>query len=74
MTKEEYQQWAEHPQTKQFHQYLTDYRAQLMARWAQGALTGDDSLMAIARAQMADEIVNLDDDSIDEFYRKQEAV
>lgn len=73
MTKEEYQQWAAHPQTKQFHQYLTDYRKQLMERWAQGALTGDDSLMAIARAQMADEIVNLDDDSISEFYRNQEA-
>ena len=74
MIREEYQLWAEHPQTKKFHQYLSDYRAQLMERWAQGALTGDDSLMAIARAQMADEIVNLDDDSISEFYRKQEAV
>lgn len=74
MTKEEYQLWKDHPQTKQFHQYLTDYRAQLMARWAQGVLVGDDSLMAISRAQMADEIVNLNDDSIGEFYRSQGAV
>jgi len=74
MIKEEYQLWKEHPQTKQFHQYLVDYRAQLMDKWAQGALTGNESLMAIARAQMADEIVNLDDDSISEFYRNKEAV
>lgn len=74
MDKEKYQSWKEHPQTKEFHQYLIDYRAQLMNRWASGALAGDDSLMAIARAQMADEIVNLDDDSISEFYRNQEAV
>lgn len=74
MNKEEYQLWAEHPQTKQFHQYLKDYREQLMERWANGALVGNDSLMAIARAQMADEIVNLDDDSISLFYRNQEAV
>lgn len=74
MTKEEYQLWAEHPQTKQFHQYLSDYRKQLMERWAQGKLYGDESTMAIARAQMADEIVNLDDDSISKFYRIQEVV
>lgn len=70
MNKEDYLLWAEHPQTKQFHQYLKDYRANLMERWAQGALSGDDSLMAIARAQMADEIVNLDGDAISEFYRE----
>lgn len=74
MNTEQYQLWKDHPQTKQFHQYLVDYRAQLMERWAKGALTGDDSLMAIARAQMSDEIVNLDDDSISEFYRNKEAV
>lgn len=69
MTKEEYQLWAEHPQTKQFHKYLSDYRKQIMERWAQGGISGNDSLMAIARAQMADEIVNLDHDAISEFYR-----
>lgn len=73
MDADKYQLWKEHPQTKEFHQYLIDYRAQLMDRWAQGGLVGNDSLMAIARAQMADEIVNLDDNSISEFYRSQEA-
>ena len=73
MDSTEYDAWKNHPQTKQFHQYLIDYRAELMSRWAQGALVGDDSLMAIARAQMADEIVNLDDDSISEFYRNMDA-
>lgn len=73
MLKEEYQLWKDHPQTKQFHQYLLDYRKQVMEKWANGALIGDEALMGIARVQMAEEIVNLDDDSISEFYRKQEA-
>lgn len=70
MDKDQYQLWVSHPLTEAFHQYLRDYRKQLMERWAQGSLSGDDALMAIARAQMADEIVNLDDDSISEFYRE----
>lgn len=69
MTPEQYESWKEHPQTKQFHQYLMDYRSDLMERWAQGKLHGEDNLMAIARAQQADEIVNLDNDAISVFYR-----
>jgi len=75
MTKEEYQQWKDHPLTKQFHQYLRDYRQTLMEKWAQGGYhpSSPDGLMAVARCQMADEIATLDDDSIDEFYRKEGA-
>ena len=68
LTKENYQQWVNHPQTKEFHQYLKDYRKTLMERWAQGKLSEVDNLMAIARAQMADDILTLDDDSISQFY------
>lgn len=70
MTKDQYEEWAAHPLTKQFHQYLTDYRQHLMDRWAQGQLASpQDQMMAVARCQMADEITTLDDDSISEFYR-----
>jgi len=69
MDSKDYDVWKNHPQTVQFFQYLKDYRLDMMERWAQGGLVGEDSLMAIARAQMADEIVNLDDDAISEFYR-----
>lgn len=70
MSKEQYQEWAAHPLTQQFHQYLRDYRQQLMDRWAQGQMVdSQDQLMAVARCQMADEIATLDNDSISEFYR-----
>jgi len=75
MSKEEYQQWKDHPLTQRFHQYLKDYRQALMEKWAQGALapTSPEALMAVARCQMADEIATLEDDSIADFYRKEGA-
>jgi hypothetical protein len=71
MSKEEYQQWKDHPLTKQFHQYLRDYRQTLMDKWAQGGYhpSSPEALMAVARCQMAEEIVTLDDDWIANFYR-----
>ena len=71
MSKEDYQQWKDHPLTQQFHQYLRDYRQTLMDKWAQGALnpSSPEAQMAVARCQMADEIATLEDDSIAEFYR-----
>lgn len=71
MTKEEYQEWAAHPLTQRFRQFLKDYRAALMEKWAQGSLqpNSPDSLMAVARCQMADELTTLDDDAIPQFYR-----
>ena len=69
MTKEEYQELKGNPLFKKFHQYLRDYRQELMNRWALGAVsTPQDQTMAVARCQMADEIVTLDDDSISQFY------
>jgi hypothetical protein len=42
-----------------------------MEKWAQGSLPPEspDNLMAVARCQMADELVTLDDDAIGQFYR-----
>ena len=70
MTADEYQRWKDDPLTVKFHQYLTDYRQDLMERWARGAIQSPDDLMAVARCQCCLEIVELDDDSISEFYRK----
>lgn len=68
MSKEEYQQWKHHPLTQSFHQYLKDYRKAVMESWAQGRLSQSDQIAAVARCQMADEIMTLDDDSIANFY------
>lgn len=71
MNKEEYQLWVDHPQTKQFHQYLLDFRMVIMEKWAHGMLSGDEGLMAMAKAQMAFEITDFDDDTISKFYKKE---
>ena len=68
MTKEDYQEWKAHPLTQQFHQYLKDYRADLMERWARGMFS-QMNLEAVTRCQMADELSTLDDDSISNFYK-----
>ena len=74
MTREEYQQWAEHPQTKQFHQFLLDYRNVVMEKWANGRLNGDAAMAERASAQFAFMLVNIADDAISEFYRNKEAI
>lgn len=70
MNVDEYQRWKNDPLTVKFHQYLTDYRQDLMERWAAGSLREPDSTMAIARCQMAEELVALSDEFISEFYRQ----
>jgi hypothetical protein len=71
MDKEQYQEWKDHPLTKQFHRYLLDYRQAVMEKWAQGKYPPEspEALMAVARCQMADELATLEDDWIAEFYR-----
>lgn len=70
MNADEYQRWKDDPLTVKFHQYLRDYRASLMERWAAGGLKDEENLMAVARCQMAEEIVTFDDDTISQFYRQ----
>ena len=70
MTPEQYDQWKNDPLTQLFHQYLRDYRQDLMERWARGAIQSPEDLMAMARCQCCLEIVELDDDSIASFYRQ----
>lgn len=69
MSKEEYQEWAAHPLTQQFHQFLKDYRQYLMERWAKGQ-TQDQQAQEMAKCQLADTLLNMDDDAIYEFYRE----
>ena len=72
LTKEEYQDWAAHPLTQKFHQYLTDYREALKEKWARGEFhpQSPESVEAISRCQMAQELTSLDDDSIANFYNQ----
>jgi hypothetical protein len=71
MDKEQYQAWASHPQTVQFFQFLMDYRADIMEKWANGFFVGDVAEAYKHKAQFAFQLVNLDDDAIGEFYRNQ---
>jgi hypothetical protein len=69
MTKEQFQEWEAIPLTKQFQQFLKDYRAYLMDRWAKG-LTQDSQAQEMAKCQLLEQLANLDDDAIYEFYKE----
>lgn len=75
MTKDEYEQWKHHPLTEKFHQFLRDYRQQLMERWAMGefSLPGADAYLTrntemVARAQCLRDIAEMDAGAISQFY------
>lgn len=71
MSVDEYQRWKDDPLTVQFHQFLRDYRASLMERWAIGALPDEkESMLAMGRCQLSSDLVDLDDDFISSFYRQ----
>ena len=70
MTKEEYLEWKHHPLTKQFHQYLKDYRQQLAEKWAKGVLC--DPTHYQVRCKMAQELVDMHEGAISEFYGRAE--
>lgn len=71
MDADKYQLWKEHPQTKEFHQFLMDYRETVMEKWANGALNGELALSERAAAQFAFLLVNLSDDAISTWYKMQ---
>ena len=77
MDKEDYQEWAGLPLTRQFHQFLRDKRQVLMEEWAEGAFqqqTMEQAAIlnsaAMAQAQCLLDLVELEDDYIGNFYRK----
>lgn len=70
MTVDEYQRWKDDPLTVLFHQFLRDYRLDLMEKWATGALQDKEELLAMGRCQLADDLAGLGDDYISDFYRQ----
>jgi hypothetical protein len=77
MDKAEYEEWKHHPLTKQFHQFLLDYRKKLMEDWAEGSFSNPDltagalrNSEAVARCQVYKDLVELDAGYISEFYSK----
>lgn len=77
MTRDEYEQWKHHPLTEKFHQFLRDYRQQLMERWAMGefslAETGPyltRNTEMVARVQCLHEIAEMDSEAISKWYSK----
>lgn len=69
MTPEDYEVWKEHPQTKQFHKFLMDYRKDIMEKWVNGAINEEFALAQRATAQFAYLLTNLADDAISIFYK-----
>lgn len=68
MNSEDYKEWKNHRLTKLFHQYLADYRMSLMEQWARGGLEGDNNLMALAKLQLAEDLIHMEDGAISNFY------
>jgi len=78
MDKEQYQDWKNHPLTKKYLQFLQDKRQELMEDWAEGKYslqTTEQSALktseAMGRAQCLQDLVELEDDYIGNFYRQQ---
>jgi hypothetical protein len=81
MDKEEYLEWANHPLTKKFHQFLKDYRQYLMEGWAEGSYNHQSMEVvamrnseAVGKALMLETLVKLDDRAISEFYKESKDV
>ena len=76
MTKEDFEEWSNMPLTKEFFQYLKDYRDELMEAWADGYYTLDTieastlkNIEALAKAQCYKDLYELETDYIENFYR-----
>lgn len=79
MTKEDFDEWTNNPLTKEYHQFLSDYRSHLMEMWVEGkfsAPTMEASVMknleAMAKAQCYKDLVDLEFDDISKFYNQGE--
>ena len=68
MTKDQAQEWRQHPLTQKYHQFLLDHRAALMEAWAQGSMGQSEQMAAQAKCQLLDALVTMDDDWIANFY------
>lgn len=75
MDKNQYQEWSSHPLTKLYHRFLLDYRQKLMEDWAAGNYNHpsvEKSAMhnstMLGRAVMLQELNDLAEDAISEFY------
>lgn len=75
MTRDEYEVWKHHPLTEKFHQFLRDYRVDLMSRWAEGEFSTPDlqasaikSVEAMAKCQCYRDLAELETDFISQWY------
>ena len=78
MTKEEWLEWKHHPLTVKYHRYLLDYRQKLMENWAAGSYSQGTmeqmsllNLQAMSKALLLQDLAELDDDFVSEFYRQE---
>lgn len=74
ISKADYQAWRHHPVTKEFLQYLRDYRSslhnELLERWEAGTLVGDSLIEQEIRGRslILKEIGELEFEAMEQFY------
>jgi hypothetical protein len=70
MNAEQFAEWRNTPLTVAFFAFLNDYRQSRMEMWASGSAV-EFQAQEMAKCQLLHTLINLDDDAIGEFYRKQ---
>ena len=66
--REVFQAWKELDSTKEVFKVLMDFRQKMMESWADGQFSGDESVKASAQCQANQDLVNLNYETIKEFY------
>ena len=81
MNIEQFQAWEVHPATQIYMKFLADYRQKIMEDWANGSYnypssdaTAIRNAEMLGRARMLEELANMAEDCISEFYRNQKEV
>lgn len=68
ISKEVFQAWKESDSTKAVFKVIMDFRQKMMESWAEGEFSGDEAVKASAQCQANQDLVNLDYETIKEFY------
>ncbi len=69
LTKDELEAWRAHPVTEIVHLYLRDYAQYIREQWAEGQNWTDEARFQV---QNLEDLAELDLDSIETFYAREE--
>jgi hypothetical protein len=78
MDSKQFQEWQEHPTTKEVMEFLRQYRLSLMEAWAEGAYscptteaTAMKQAEVLAKVQCYQDLASLEFEFIRQFYSKE---